>query len=81
MYELFVLPDAVEDSGLLYTGADFLPDVALDAELLLPALELLLTVLLEPIPLRTAVVLLPMLEEPDEFDGLMLLPSVCALIP
>ena len=70
-----------EDSGLLYTGADFLADVVLDAEALLPALELLLTLLLVPIPLRTVTVLLPTLAEPDEFEDLTRLPSVFALMP
>ena len=81
MYEPFVLPDAVEASGLLYTGVDFLPEAVLDAELLLFTLELLLTVLLVPMPLRTETVLLPKLDAPDELDDLTLLPSVCALIP
>ena len=75
------MPDSEEDAGLLYTGADFLADVVLVAEALLPALELLLTVLLVPIPLRTVAVLLPTLEEPDGLDEPRLLPSVCALMP
>jgi hypothetical protein len=71
----------VDDAGLLYTGAAFLPDVVLDAELLLTALELLLTVLLVPMPLRTVTVLLPVLDEPDDLAALILLPSVLALMP
>ena len=81
LYELFTVPDAEEDSGLLYTGADFLPDVLLDAELLLTVLLLLLTELLVPMPLRTVTVLLPALDDPEGFDALTLLPSVLALKP
>ena len=73
---MFVLPDATEDSGFLYTGAEFLLGVVLDTELLLFTLELLLTVLLVPMPLRTVTVLLPGLDAPDELDDLTLLPSV-----
>lgn len=75
------MPDSADAAGLLYTGADFLPDVVLDAELLLPALELLLTELLVPIPLRTVTVLLPALDELVGCDTLTLLPSVLALMP
>lgn len=78
---MFTVPDSVEDAGLLYTGAAFLPDVVLDAELLLTVLEFLLTVLLVPMPLRTVTLLLPALEDAEEFDVLTLLPSVLALIP
>lgn len=77
------MPDSEEDAGLLYTGAELLADVVLDAELLLPVLALLLTELLVPMPLRTVVVLALLLtfEEPDDLAALTLLPSVCALAP
>lgn len=77
------MPDSEEDAGLLYTGAELLADVLLDAELLLPVLALLLTELLVPMPLRTVVVLALLLtfEEPDDLAALTLLPSVCALAP
>lgn len=71
LYELFTVSDAEEDSGLLYTGADFLPDVLLDADVLLDpdvlltVLLLLLTELLVPMPLRTVTVLLPALDDPE----------------
>ena len=81
LYEPFVLSGLPEDAGLLYTGAELLPDVALDTELLLLVLELLLTELLVPIPLRTVTALFPTLEEPDDLETLGLLPSVLALMP
>lgn len=79
LYEPFVPSDLPEDAGLLYTGAELLPDDGLDTELLL--LVLLLTVLLVPMPLRTVPVLLPTVEEPDDLEALTLLPSVFALAP
>ena len=83
LYEFLAVPDSEEDAGLLYTGAELLVDVLLDAELLLPVLALLLTELLVPMPLRTVVVLALLLtfEEPDDLAALTLLPSVCALAP
>ena len=81
LYDPFVLSDLPEDAGLLYTGAELLPDDVLDADALLLVLELLLTVLLVPMPLRTVPVLLPTLEEPDDLETLGLLPSVLALMP
>ena len=81
LYEPFVPSDAEEDAGLLYTGAELLPDDVLVAELLLPVLAFLLTVLLVPMPLRTVPVLLPTVEEPFDLEALTLLPSVFALAP
>jgi hypothetical protein len=81
LYEPFVLSDLLEDAGLLYTGAELLPDDVLDTELLLLDPEFLLTALLVPMPLRTVPVLLPTLEEPDDLETLGLLPSVLALMP
>ena len=81
LYDPFVLSDLPEDAGLLYTGAELLPDEVLDADALLLVLELLLTVLLVPMPLRTVPVLLPTVEEPDDLETFGLLPSVLALMP
>ena len=74
---LVVLDEDVEDEGFLYAGA-----VLLDAVDLLPVEVLLLTVLLEPMPLRTVVVLLAL--DAVELSGLLVLtdvPVVLALGP
>lgn len=74
---LVALEDELDEAGFLYVGA-----VLLEAVDVLLVVVLRLTVLLEPIPLRTVVVLLPL--EAVEFTVLLFLTGVLvvfALVP
>ena len=74
---LVALEDELDETGFLYVGA-----VLLEAVDVLLVVVLRLTVLLEPIPLRTVVVLLPL--EAVEFTVLLFLTGVLvvfALVP